>query len=144
MGANTGIEWADHTFNPWIGCQAVSPACDNCYAETLVNGRMGGDFAVRRRTSPRNWRLPLKWDRDAAKAGKRARVFCASLADVFDNQADPAWRGDLWDLIWETRWLDWMLLTKRPQNIAKMLPTKVAGALDDWGEGWPNVWIGTT
>lgn len=144
MGANTGIEWADHTFNPWIGCQAVSAACDHCYAETLVNGRMGGDFATRRRTSARNWRLPLKWNRDAEIAGRPARVFCASLADVFDNQADPAWRCDLWDLIWQTPWLTWMLLTKRPMNIAKMLPTKAAGALADWGDGWPTVWLGTT
>lgn len=144
MGADTGIEWCDHTFNPWIGCQAVSAACDRCYAERLVNGRMGGDFSKRRLTSTANWRQPMKWDRKAGEASKRARVFCASLADVFDNQADPAWRCDLWDLIWQTPHLDWLLLTKRPMNIAKMLPSKAAGALADWGDGWPNVWLGTT
>ena len=136
MGAQTGIEWTDHTFNPWIGCTAISPACDHCYAKTLVE-RWGGDFEQRRRTAPSNWLKPLAWDRAAAKAGVRRRVFCASLADVFDNQVPEQWRADLWDLIRVTPHLDWQLLTKRPQNIAKMLPA-------DWGAGWKNVWLGTT
>ncbi len=67
----------------------------------------------------------------------RLRVFCASLADVFDNQVDPAWRSDLFELIKKTPNLDWLLLTKRPQNMAKMLPA-------DWGSGYDNVWLGAT
>lgn len=143
MAENSAIEWTNHTFNPWVGCQAVSPACDNCYAKTLVEGRMGGNFAERRRTSPNNWNLPLRWNRRAEKEGRRYRVFCASLADVFDNQVSYDWRAELWRLIAATPHLDWLLLTKRPQNIAKMLPA----ALDmPHGFSWPlpNVWLGTT
>jgi protein gp37 len=138
MGENTKIEWADHTFNPWIGCTRVSPACDHCYAEKLATTRLGvgwGPHAERRRTAESTWRQPLAWNRRAQREGKRARVFCASLADVFDNHPSilPTWRPALWDLIDATPHLDWLLLTKRPQNIAKMLP---------WP--WPNLWLGTT
>lgn len=141
MGENSAIEWTDHTFNPWIGCTKVSPGCDHCYAETLATNRLGvawGPHAERRRTAESTWRQPLAWNRKAAREGKRARVFCASLADVFDNQVPVKWRDDLWTLIAETPHLDWLLLTKRPQNISQMLP----GA---WrNEAWPNVWLGTT
>lgn len=143
MGENSKIEWTHHTFNPWIGCQKVGPGCDNCYAEAMMATRYGrvewGPHGTRARTSPANWRKPLAWDRAAAKAGERRRVFCASLADVFDNHASilPEWRADLWALIRATPNLDWMLLTKRPGNIAAMLPA-------DWGTGWPNVWLGCT
>jgi protein gp37 len=139
MGADSKIEWTDHTFNPWVGCTKVSPACDHCYAEGWAKrtGQSGLWAGERRRTSVANWRQPLKWDREAAAKERRARVFCASLADVFDNQADPYWRIELFALITKTPNLDWLLLTKRPQNIAKMLPL-------DWGGGWPNVWLGTT
>lgn len=139
MGANSKIEWTHHTFNPVVGCTKISPACDHCYAESwarrtghpeLWNGR-------RRRTSASNWQQPVKWDRAAKAAGERHRVFCASLADVFDNQWEPEWRDDLWRLIAETPYLDWLLLTKRPQNIEKMLP-------QFWRDGWENVWLGTT
>ncbi|CAB4137541.1 COG4422 Bacteriophage protein gp37 [uncultured Caudovirales phage] len=144
MAENSAIEWTDHTFNPWIGCQAVSPACDHCYAEKLVNGRMAGNFAERRRTSEQNWNLPLRWNRTAEKEGRSFRVFCASLADVFDNQVPELWRDDLWRLIAATPHLDWLLLTKRPQNIRRMLPVAEMG-VPDWGDaGWPNVWLGTT
>jgi len=106
MGEQTNIEWCDHTFNPWIGCTNVSPACDNCYAEELMANRYGrvrwGAGEDRVRTSPGNWRQPLKWNRDAAAAGTRPFVFCASLADVFDNAVDPAWRADLFTLIEQT------------------------------------------
>lgn len=140
MGENSKIEWTDHTFNPWVGCTKVSPACDNCYAEGWAKRTGQADLwnGERRRTTAANWRKPLKWD-DAAKAeGVRRRVFCASLADVFDNQVPEAWRDDLWRLIDLTPNLDWLLLTKRPQNIAKMLP-------EAWEpNGWRNVWLGTT
>lgn len=137
MAADTKIEWADHTFNPWRGCTKVSAACDHCYAERLVNGRLAGDFSQRVRAASSTWQEPRRWNRAAAREGKRARVFTASLADVFDNQVSPIWRQDLFELIRETPSLDWLLLTKRPQNIAKMLPP-------DWGAGYANVWLGTT
>jgi protein gp37 len=139
VAENSKIEWTDHTFNPWVGCTKVSPACDHCYAEGWAKrtGQAGLWNGERRRTSTANWRLPYKWNNAAPLSGPRPRVFCASLADVFDNQAAPEWRRDLWWLIRETPNLDWLLLTKRPQNIVKMLP-------DNWGEGYPNVWLGTT
>lgn len=142
MGENSGIEWTHHTFNPWIGCQKVSPACDACYAEAWdrrFGGERWGPKAARTRTSNANWRKPLQWNRRAAADGVRARVFCASLADVFDNHRSiqPEWRAALWSLIRSTPHLDWLLLTKRPQNIARFLP-------EDWGRGYPNVWLGTT
>jgi protein gp37 len=133
MGADSKIEWTDHTFNPWIGCTKVSPACDNCYAEALMDGRYGrvrwGAGEDRSRTAPSTWKQPRKWDRDAARDGTRPFVFCASLADVFDNEVDPQWRADLFELIRETPNLVWLLLTKRIGNVLKMvadLPPNVA------------------
>lgn len=155
MAENTKIQWADHTFNPWVGCAAISPACEHCYAEAWA--RRTGQAALwqgeRRRTAAATWRQPLKWERQAeafmAEHGRRQRVFCASLADVFDNQADPAWRADLWELIAETPSLDWLLLTKRPQNIAGMYADGLADAYNAprmEPRQWPprNVWLGTT
>lgn len=139
MAENSGIEWTHHTFNPWIGCTKVSPACDHCYAEAwnmrFDGGKNWGAKAPRRRT--KSWHNPIKWDKEAAEKGIRYRVFCASLADVFDNQAPTEWRDDLWALIRKTPNIDWLLLTKRAPNIKKMLPS-------DWGNGYPNVWLGTT
>lgn len=147
MSENSKIEWTDHTFNPWEGCQKVSPGCDHCYAETR-NARFAGGQSVnwgagapRRRTSAANWRKPLAWNSAHAefftKHGRRQRVFCASLADVFDNAVDPAWRADLLELIDLTPSLDWLLLTKRVGNVAAMLPT-------GWLEAHPNVWLGAS
>ncbi|MFC2248789.1 DUF5131 family protein [Labrys portucalensis] len=123
MGENTKIEWAHHTFNPWVGCTKVSFACDNCYAEGWA--KRTGQAALwqgdRRRTAESNWRQPLKWNRHAEAEGTRYRVFCSSLADVFDNQVPADWRADLWALIRDTPNLEWLLLTKRPQNIVKMV-----------------------
>ena len=103
----TKIEWADATFNPWIGCTKISPGCTNCYAESSFGKRFGvanwGAGAARHRTGPDNWRQPLRWNADAgnffAVHGRRRRVFCASLADVFDNEAPDQWRVDLLRLI---------------------------------------------
>jgi len=150
MSENTKIEWCDHTFNPWEGCQKVGLGCDNCYAEAR-NARFGGGSAPnwgpgapRRRTSEANWRKPLAWNRDAAtfhaEHGRRQRVFCASLADVFDNEVSPQWRDDLWQLIRSTPHLDWLLLTKRIGNAARMLPCSP----DSFGVAFPNVWLGAT
>ncbi len=145
MGANTRIEWADHTFNPWLGCTRLSPACDYCYAAAWAKrtGKPELWEGERRRTSPGNWMQLRKWNLAAEAAGVRARVFCASLADVFDNQVPSRWRDDLWHWITYTPHLDWLLLTKRPQNIERFLPDTRAG-LPAWGDGWPNVWFGTT
>jgi len=145
MAENTKIEWCTHTFNPWVGCTKIAPPCDHCYAEAWA--KRGGHPELwqgeRRRTTPDYWQQPLKWNKRAADARERPRVFCASLADVFDNQVQSRWRDDLWHRIDQTPNLDWLLLTKRPQNIAAMLPTPAIGA-PAWGDGWPNVWLGAT
>lgn len=157
MSENTKIEWADHTFNPWEGCQKVGPGCDHCYAETR-NARFGGGVATnwgpgapRRRTSEANWRKPSKWNAEAARLGIRYRVFCASLADVFDNEVPAAWRVDLLRLIANTPHLDWLLLTKRIGNAHRMMVDAFQegwpnhGSMwERWGELFPHVWIGAT
>lgn len=140
MAENSGIEWTTHTFNPWIGCAKVSAACDNCYAEAWDNRFKGGRWGPHaERTRTKTWGNPLRWNRQARGAIVRPRVFCASLADVFDNHKsiDPSWRRELWTLIEQTPNLDWLLLTKRPQNIQRLCP---------WTHGsFPeNVWVGTT
>ncbi len=140
---NSTIEWTHHTFNPWIGCTQVSPACDHCYAMVMMDHRYHrvewGAGKPRIRTTPGYWRQPLKWNRLAEAAGVRERVFCASLADVFDGEMPEtlsAWRADLWQLIDQTPRLDWLLLTKRPGNIMRFAP---------WKGRWPhNVWVGTS
>lgn len=164
MGANTNIEWATHTFNPWIGCTKISPACDHCYAEAwdrrfAVSGHAmhWGAGVERRRTSEENWKLPLKWNAEAEKTGVRPRVFCASLADVFDNEVPSQWRIDLMKLIRATPHLDWLLLTKRIGNANDMiglaidkLPLDDQCGMGQWNHHpvaqwpWPNVWIGAT
>jgi protein gp37 len=143
LSGGSKIEWTDYTFNPWWGCARVSPACLNCYAETFAH-RLGMDLwgkrADRRFFGDKHWNEPLRWDRRAAREGVRRRVFCASMADVFeDNEALEAERLRLWSLIDETPHLDWLLLTKRPENITSMVPL-------GWMHGeWPRrVWAGTT
>ncbi len=146
MAKTTAIEWCDSTLNPWIGCSKVSPGCDNCYAEQRMDKRLHvvqwGPVQPRKRTSESNWREPLKWESNHAaffaEHGRRQRVFCASLADVFDNAVDPQWRADLFALIEATPNLDWLLLTKRIGNVASMVPE--ATDLIDYGEGWQSMW----
>ena len=125
MAENSKIEWTDHTFNPWIGCTQVSPACERCYAKAMMADRYGrvrwGAGEERIKTSPANWTLPKRWNRQAMADGSRPFVFCASLADVFDNEVPAEWRRDLFDLIHATPNLIWLLLTKRIGNVAKML-----------------------
>lgn len=164
MAENSGIEWTDNTFNPWIGCTKVSPACQNCYAERDFDHRYGkvqwGPRGTRVRTSPANWRKPITWNRQAEESGTRIRVFCASLADVFEDWQGPIMssgaspvilgvdgraahtgnprmtmddcRRDLFNLIDATPHLDWLLLTKRPENVDLMW--------DDRNRR--NVWLG--
>ncbi len=140
MGANSKIEWTTHTFNPWWGCTKISEACKNCYAETWAK-RVGQDVwgpkPDRRLMSDNHWKQPLKWNREAEGAGVRPRVFCASMADVYEDRDEliPE-RERLFDLIEATPNLDWLLLTKRPQNVLKM---------SRWSTDWPvNIWLGTT
>lgn len=151
MSANTKIEWADHTFNPWIGCTKVGPGCDNCYAKADFDDRKHrvtwGAGQARSRT--KTWGDPVRWNKQHeaffAEHGRRQRVFCASLADVFDNEVDPRWRDDLFTLISHTPNLDWLLLTKRIGNVRGMLGlngSKHTAA--EWGTGFSNVWIGAT
>jgi protein gp37 len=155
MGVETGIAWTDSTFNPWWGCVKVSEACRDCYAEkwALRTGqKLWGPTARRRFFGEKHWTEPRKWDRAAAAEGKPWRVFCSSMADVFeelpeghpDREAMAIARTRLWHLIAETPHLTWLLLTKRPENIARCYP---------WGRSSDgrmmlstpaNVWVGTT
>jgi protein gp37 len=132
------INWTNHTWNPWIGCRHVSDECDHCYADFLVTKRMGRDFS--RVTRTKTWRDPISFNRKApalaAQLGRRVRVFCASLTDFFIQDADP-WREEAWQVIRECSNLDFLILTKRPRLIPSRLPA-------DWGEGYRNVWLGTT
>lgn len=140
MVENSKIEWCHHTFNAWLGCVEVSPACDHCYARAWAKRTGNGHLweGARRRTTPAYWRQPLRWDAEAKAAGERRRVFSLSLGDVFDNVVDPQWRADLFSLIKATQNLDWLLLTKRIGNVPAMLP-------QPWYVGdWSNVWIGST
>lgn len=141
MAERTGIEWCDHTFNIVWGCTKVSPGCANCYADAVAE-RFGfsvwGPKAPRRTLGFSYWHQPVRWNRAAAQAGERRRVFCSSMADVFeDHPTIAAERAKLWPLIRATPHLDWLLLTKRPENIRRALPA-------DWGDGYQNVWLGTS
>ncbi|XZE43794.1 phage Gp37/Gp68 family protein [Pirellulaceae bacterium SH467] len=161
MAENSKIEWTDHTFNPWLGCTKVSPACKFCYAERDMDHRYGkvkwGDKGTRIITSEENWRKPLRWNREAGEKGIRYRVFCASLADVFEDWKGPIHnhrgeqidstmddiRRDLFELIDATPNLDWLLLTKRPERIrAKWHPFNWQTPSDVPHR--PNVWLGTS
>lgn len=179
MADKTEIAWCDSTFNPWIGCTKVGPGCDNCYAEADFDLRRHrakwGAGQERSRTSAANWKQPLRWNSQpfgecrecgwrgfygtssALRCGRcgspaataRRRVFCASLADVFDNEVPRQWRIDLFRLILDTPNLDWLLLTKRIGNAAKMLQdtAECIGPMMDANDRYrplPNVWIGAT
>lgn len=147
MGIETKIEWCDHTFNPWWGCVKIDPECKNCYAASFAkrtgHAVWGGD-APRRFFGPKHWAEPVKWNREAERAGERRRVFCASMADVFENPIGPSrfdmidTRARLFDLIEETTHLDWLLLTKRPELVTQSVPIS-------WWDAFPlNVFMGTT
>lgn len=169
MSAETAIEWCDSTFNPWIGCTRISPACDDCYAARSTPARTlvvaWGPGEQRHRTADSTWEQPRKWQRQAAafqaQHGRRRRVFCASLADWLDNEAPAGWLVDLLQLIRDTPDLDWLLLTKRignwhrVMNHAAGMAALAAGRerwpglaewICDWLDGKPphNVWMGST
>lgn len=144
MAENSAISWTDHTWNPWVGCTKVSPACDGCYAEALMDKRMGrvqwggpGKGAgTRVRTSAATWNDPIRWNRKAESDGTRPFVFCASLADIFDNQVPAEWRRDAFGVMRRTPRLVYLLLTKRPGNIVYL--SEEAGGLPE------NAAIGAT
>lgn len=142
MGFGTAIEWANHTFNPWIGCQRVSPGCVNCYAETwderFREGRNWGARGVRERTSHAAWAKVRMWNAQAAAMGERWRVF-PSMCDPFEERDELViLRTEFLALVEATSSLDWLLLTKRPENVMGMIP-------EHWRAGLPrNVWIGTS
>jgi len=132
MGATTGIEYVDHTFNPWWGCRWASPGCDNCYAARLAKRTgMADCFESNRRqiTGPATWRQPLSWNKAAAAEKRTALVLCGSMCDVFENAdctSDALGlitaRMDLYKLIEDTPNLMWVLITKRPENLHCVLP----------------------
>jgi len=142
MGIETGIEWCRSTFNPWWGCTKVSPACDHCYAESGSN-RYGfsiwGKDAPRRFFGDAHWNEPLKWNRLAAVTGEPWRVFAGSYCDVMEDRRDlDPFRERLYKVIEQTPNLDWLLVSKRPQNFRRFLP-----------KAWidsprSNVWLLTT
>lgn len=148
MARNSKIEWTHHTFNPWWGCAKVSPACKHCYAATFAT-RVGhgkrlpviwGPNASRKFFGDAHWKNPVKWNRDALERGVRERVFCASMADVFEPRAELVEpRRRLFRLIESTPQLDWLLLSKRPEH------AKELAAACGWTNAWPsNVWAGAT
>ncbi len=142
MGETT-IAWTDKTYNPWIGCQHVTEAeCGDCYAKRWADRHrldVWGSLLSSDRHLTKTQRDPRKWNQEAETQGKRFRVFCASLADVFEPHPQVAQaRTNLWTLIEETPHLDWQLLTKRPKCIRRLVPPS-------WLQHWPeHVWIGTS
>ena len=160
MGKDSAISWTHHTFNPWWGCEKVSPACAHCYAETWSK-RTGLDSlwkGERRFFSDKHWNDPIRWNKAAELAGERRRVFCASMADVFEDREELIpHRARLFDLIRRTPNLDWLLLTKRPENIGIHMKqvwhqaddtgmSELRTFVKEWLQGTApaNVWIGTT
>jgi protein gp37 len=147
MGEVSRIGWTDGTFNPWWGCTEVSReetgggGCDNCYAREFAKryGWPWGQGAPRRFFGDKHWLEPVKWNRKAKEAGKRMKVFCASMADILDNEFDQAHRERLWALSQECDWIDWQFLTKRIGNAKAMFPA-------EWvRNGFPkNIWMGIT
>ncbi len=135
MGEKTGIQWTDHTWNPWQGCEHVSPGCDNCYMFRDMR-RYGKNPERVVRSSPQTFNKPLRWNREAAAAGVRRRVFLASWSDFFIKEADP-WRDEAWAIVKACTHLDFQVLTKRHGRIATHLPA-------DWGDGYPNAWLGVS
>ena len=153
MTRHTAIGWTDHTFNPWWGCTRVSPGCQHCYAETFAKrtgNAVWGKEAPRRFFGDKHWAEPLRWNAEAERSGRPALVFCASMADVFEDRPDLGGeRERLWGLVASTPSLIWQLLTKRPENVLRLVPVAWTEWADAFGERheprWPaNVWMGTT
>lgn len=145
MAENTNIPWCDHTFNPWLGCEKVSPACKYCYAELFAErrfkrfGKLWGEGSIRHRTSEDNWKKPLAWNRKCEKKGIQRKVLVGSMCDIMEKRPElELMRKEFWKLVEATPYLDYMLLTKRIENTIKMVPM-------EWLKEWPaNVWLGAT
>lgn len=157
MAENSKIEWTHHTFNPWRGCTKVSDGCKFCYADELSKRNpktlgIWGPKGSRSIAAESYWKQASKWNREAGEAGERRRVFCSSLADVFEGKetmpaeahepVDTA-RARLAAVILDTPHLDWLLLTKRPEN-AVSLWAQARSHVDGRSEFPPNVWVGTS
>jgi len=158
--SETSIEWTatvmpdgrivpGYSFNPWWGCADISPGCRNCYARSLARRLLPSrdlwqPNGERRFFGEEHWSEPLRWERKAVKLGVRFKVFCASMADVFDNADDlPPVRDMLWELIRKTPHLDWLLLTKRIGNVKSMVPWySYRGSIEPQYYCPPNVWLG--
>lgn len=154
MAKNTTIGWCHHTHNFWSGCEKVSPGCRDCYAEAhdkrFAAGAHWGKDAPRRFYDDEHWKQPYRWNRAAEKRGVRERVFTLSTGDFFEDRPDLIEvRQRAWGVIADTPWLDWLIVTKRPENIPAMLPRMTYRGLHGtalaWRVSpWPNVWLGTT
>lgn len=165
MGDSTEISWCDMTFNPWWGCWKIADECKNCYADDLANRYAPGHWgrtAPRRFFGDKHWNEPRAWNRKAERDGVRRRVFVGSMCDWAEVHPNPEMRAKmdearmrLWRLINECSHLDWLLLTKRPEDAARHLPW--IATPEDWqsvgvtdgefgliGKSWPNVWLGVT
>lgn len=134
MAENSKIGWTDHTHNFWWGCNKVSEECRHCYIAGIM--RRGGKEPFNGPMRTKNWANPLKWNRQAAAVRQRQRIFTCSMSDFFHPAADE-WRAEAWQVIKGCDWLDWLVLTKRPELVLDRLPS-------DWQSGYPNVWLGTT
>jgi protein gp37 len=134
MAENSGISWTHNTQNFWVGCDKVAPECEKCYISRILlkQGREPWGKIYRTET----WGDPWKWEQEGIRISQAKRVFTCSLSDFFHVKADP-WRREAWAIIKHTPHLVWLILTKRPELIAGHLP-------HDWGNGYPNVWLGTS
>jgi protein gp37 len=133
MGEYSNIAWTLRTWNPWRGCTKVDPGCKNCYMfPAQLRGGLDPSTVVRTKT----WGDPRKWQREAQAAGRFERVFTCSWSDWFHADAD-AWRPEAWALVKNCPNLHFQVLTKRADRIASCLPP-------DWGDGYPNVWLGVS
>lgn len=122
-------------WNPWHGCKKCSEGCENCYMYFLDRIHNNGDSSVVMKTS--NFNYPLQKNRNGGykiKSGEMLRVCMTS--DFFVEDADE-WRSEAWDIIYKRSDVIFFLLTKRPERVAKYLPS-------DWGEGWENVFFNVT
>jgi protein gp37 len=142
MGENTKIQWAHYTFNAWIGCEKVSEACKFCYAEQYAKRYSiaeWGNKGTRYKTVQDNWNKLIRWNRKAEKDRQRRRVFCFSLSDIMEDSLliPQGWREEFYALVRKCTWLDFLFLTKRPENYVRFLPS-------DWGDGYDNVWLGVS
>ena len=128
MAKISAIEWCDSSWSPWRGCTKVSAGCAHCYAERRAK-RVGEDFGmiVRSKTTLGD---PLKWK-------EPRKIFVGHLSDFAHEEVPLAWVDDAWEIMREASQHTYLILTKRPHDLAQLLP-------EDWGGGWPNVWIGAT